>query len=100
MERLREAGLYLKPSKCQFHVQEVAFLGFIVRSEGGKMDTAKVSAITEWPPPKSVHDARVFLGLANFYRRFIKNFSKVASPITTLLKKDRRFQWTPQAQKG
>ena len=98
LERLREAGLCLKPSKCQFHVQEVAFLGFIVGPNGIQMDPFKVEAITTWPVPKSVHDIRVFLGLANFYRRFIHNFSKVAAPITELLRKNRRFKWTLEAQ--
>src|SRR5271156_3593683 len=85
---------HLKPSKCQFHVQEVAFLGFLVGPTGVRMDPAKVEAITSWLTPESVHDVRVFLGLANFYRRFIKNFSKVATPMTALLKKNRRFCWT------
>jgi len=67
LERLRDAGLYLKLSKCQFHVQEVTFLGFVVGLGGVKMDPAKVEAITSWPTPKSIHDIRVFLGLANFY---------------------------------
>ena len=98
LERLQEAGLCLKPSKCQFHVQEVAFLGFLVGPTGVRMDPAKVEAITSWPTPESVHDVRVFLGLANFYRRFIKNFSKVATPMTALLKKNRRFRWTQEAQ--
>ena len=98
LERLRDAELYLKPSKCQFHVQEVGFLGFIVGPRGIQMDPAKVSAITSWPVPTSVHDIRVFLGLANFYRRFIRNFSKAAAPITALLKKNRKFRWTPEAQ--
>jgi hypothetical protein len=62
------------------------------------MDPQKVNAITSWPVLKSVHDIRVFLGLANFYRRFIRNFSKVAAPISALLKKNRKFQWTPEAQ--
>src|ERR1700694_3014953 len=75
----------------QFHVQEIAFLGFIVSSEGICMDPSKVAAIAEWPIPKSVHDIRVFLGLANFYRRFIKDFSKVSTPITALLKKNKKF---------
>ena len=98
LERLREAGLYLKPSKCQFHMQEVAFLGFIVGPNGIQMDPTKVEAITTWPVPKSVHEVRVFLGLAYFYRRFIQYFSKVAAPITELLRKNRRFQWTSGAQ--
>jgi len=98
LERLQEAGLCLKPSKCQFHVQEVAFLGFLVGPTGVRMDPAKVEAITSWPAPESVHEVRVFLGLANFYRRFIKNFSKMATPMTALLKKNRRFRWTQEAQ--
>jgi len=75
LERLRQAELCLKPSKCEFHVQEISFLGFVVGSQGVQMDPSKVAAITSWPVPKSVHDIRVFLGLANFYRRFIDNFS-------------------------
>jgi hypothetical protein len=98
LERLQEAELCLKPSKCQFHVQEVAFLGFLVGPNGVKMDPAKVEAITSWPIPKSAQDIRMFIGLANFYRRFIKNFSKMAAPMTALLKKNRRFQWTQEAQ--
>ena len=98
LERLREAGLCLKPAKCQFHVEEVAFLKFIVESNEVRMDSSKVEAITSWPAPESVHDIRVFLGLANFYRRFIQNFSKVAAPITELLRKNRKFRWTSEAQ--
>jgi hypothetical protein len=102
LERLREAGLYLKPSKCQFHAEEVEFLGFVIGKNGVAMDPGKVESITSWPTPKSVHDIRTFLGLANFYRRFIKDFSKLASPITRLLKKEnnKSFQWTEDAQKA
>src|SRR5271170_8055094 len=98
LERLQEAGLCLKPSKCQFHVQEVAFLGFLVGPTGVRMDPAKVEAITSRPTPESVHDVRVFLGLVNFYRCFIRNFSKVAAPIMAQLKKNQRFRWTQEAQ--
>ena len=103
LTRLREAGLLLKPSKCQFHVTEVEFLGFIVGNDGVKMDPAKVESITSWPTPKSPHDVRMFLGLANFYRRFIRGFSDLAKPLTRLLKKDnlaRRFRWDSEAQKA
>ena len=62
------------------------------------MDPVKVEAITTWPIPKSIHDIRVFLGLANFYQRFIRNFSKLALPVTSLLKKNRRFHWDKEAQ--
>ena len=97
-ERLRAEGLCLKPSKCQLHVQEVAFLVFLVGPEGVRMDPVKVEAITTWPIPKSMHDILVFLGLANFYRRFIRNFSKLALPMTSLLKKNHRFHWDKEAQ--
>jgi hypothetical protein len=103
LERLREAGLFLKPSKCQFHVQEVEFLGFIVGNDGVKMDPAKVESITSWPIPKSPHDVRMFLGLANFYRRFIRGFSGLATPLTRLLKKEnlaRKFHWDEKAQRA
>jgi hypothetical protein len=62
------------------------------------MDPAKLSAISIWPAPKSVHEVRVFLGLANFYHQFIKNFNKIASPIISLLKKYRKFHWDSVAQ--
>jgi transposase InsO family protein len=100
MERMGKVELYLKPSKCQFHVQEVEFLGFIVGKEGVKMDPTKVQSITSWPTPKSAHDIRTFLGLANFYRRFIENFSKTVTPLTNLLKKEQRFNWTRDADQA
>ena len=91
LERLRDTGLYLKPSKYVFHVQEVPFLGFIIGPHSVKMDPAKVEAVTSWPTPHSVHDIRVFLGLASFYRCFIDNFSCIVTPLTNLLKKGKRF---------
>jgi Reverse transcriptase (RNA-dependent DNA polymerase)/RNase H-like domain found in reverse transcriptase/Integrase zinc binding domain/Chromo (CHRromatin Organisation MOdifier) domain/Integrase core domain len=100
LERLRDAGLYLKPSKCVFHVEEVTFLGFVIGPDGVKMDPAKVEAITSWPTPRSVHDIRVFLGLASFYRRFIDNFSGIVAPLTNLLKKGKRFHWDKSTQKA
>ena len=100
LERLRDAGLYLKPSKCVFHVQEVSFLGFVIGPEGVKMDPEKVEAITSWPAPRSVHDIRVFLGLASFYRRFIDSFSRIVTPLTNLLKKGKKFHWDKTAQKA
>ena len=100
LARLQEAGLFLKPSKCEFHTQEVEFLGFIIGEHGVKMDPGKVDTVTSWPAPKSPHDVRMFLGLANFYRRFIKDFSRLAAPLTRLLTKERmakRFRWDEDA---
>jgi len=98
LTRLRSARLFAKPEKCQFHVSEIEFLGYVISPSGISMDPSKVSAITSWPPPKSVHDIQVFIGFANFYRRFISNYSGITSPITYLLKKNVDFIWSNDAQ--
>ncbi len=100
LERLRSAQLYAKAEKCEFHRAEIEFLGYIISPSGVNMDSKKVSAITSWPVPKSVHDIQVFLGLANFYRRFVKGFSKIALPLTALLAKNAEFIWSPSAQQA
>src|SRR5690606_17348029 len=97
MKKLLDAQLQAKLSKCEFHKTEVEFLGFIISTEGIKMDPKKVNDVLDWKTPQNVHDIQVFLGFANFYRRFIKNFSKVVAPITRLLKKDIPFIWDHSA---
>jgi len=97
LQRLEENDLYLKLSKCEFHRSRISFLGYIIADDGISMDPLKVDAIKSWPTPKSVLDIQVFLGLANFYRRFIKGFSKIIAPITRLLKKDVQFGWDKSA---
>jgi hypothetical protein len=84
LERLIEVKLYAKLSKCEFHTREVGYLGFIVTPEGVHMEKDRVKSIEEWPEPASVRDVRIFLGFANYYRRFIKGFSRVAAPLHLL----------------
>jgi hypothetical protein len=94
LEKLREHKLYAKFSKCEFWLSEVGFLGHIVTKDGIAVDPAKVTTVTEWEPPKNVGEIHSFLGLAGYYRRFIENFSKIAKPMTELLKKEKKFEWT------
>jgi transposase InsO family protein len=98
LKRLEEHDLFAKPEKCTFRVKEVEFLGMIVSREGIKMDDSKVKAIREWPTPKTVRGVRSFLGLANFYRRFIEGYAQVARPLNDLTKKDTPFAWKEAQQ--
>ena len=86
LEKLRQYGLYVKLSKCVFDSSEIEFLGFIVNRLGVAMDPVKLGSVATWPLPKSFRDVQVFLGFANFYRRFIDKFSRVASGLSDLLK--------------
>lgn len=91
---LRENRLFGKLSKCEFFKDEVEYLGFRIGKNGVSTDPGKIQAIVNWPIPTSVRDVRSFLGLAGFYRKFVKDFSKIATPLYNLTKKDQKFQWT------
>ena len=88
LERLRRYRLFAKLSKCSFHTSSTSFLGFVVKTDGIVMEEDRVDTIRNWPEPKSLRDVQVFLGLANFYRRFVQGFSKIAEPLTGLMRKD------------
>lgn len=87
LERLRLHKLYASPKKCHFMTQEVEFLGIIVNDQGLQVNPAKTAVIKQWPRPQSLSEVRGFLGLASFFRRFIKNFSGIALPLSNLTKK-------------
>ena len=79
-----ENRLLVKAEKCEFHVPSVAFLGFIISQGRVEMDPGKVTAVTDWPTPTNRKQLQRFLGFANFYRRFIRNYSHIAAPLTAL----------------
>ena len=86
LDVLRRHGLFANLKKCQFHKDEVRFLGYIVSPQGVKMEDEQIEAVKNWPKPTSVRDIQVFIGFANFYRRFIRGFSRIAAPLTSMLK--------------
>ncbi|KAI2650216.1 Retrotransposon-like protein 1 [Labeo rohita] len=98
LQRLVQHKLYAKEEKCQFHQESIAFLGYIISPEGVAMDEAKVKAVQNWPQPRTLKELQRFLGFSNFYRRFIRNFSTVAAPLTAMVKRgETRLTWSPDA---
>jgi hypothetical protein len=90
--------LYAKLSKCEFWLKQVAFLGHIISKGGISIDLSKVQDVLSWKAPTSFNNIRSFLGLAGYYWRFIEGFLKISKPMTKLLKKDKRFEWTPACE--
>ncbi|XP_057734274.1 uncharacterized mitochondrial protein AtMg00860-like [Arachis stenosperma] len=100
LQILRDRKLYAKLSKCEFWKSEVKFLGHVVSKQGIAMDPAKVEAVMIWERPTSLTEIRSFLGLAGYYRRFIKGFSQLALPLTKLNRKRTPFVWTLECEKS
>ncbi|XP_072770759.1 DNA-binding protein RFX2 isoform X1 [Nerophis lumbriciformis] len=98
LQRLLENCLYVKAEKCVFHSKSVPFLGFIVERGQLRADPAKIQAVVDWPTPTSRKHLQRFLGFSNFYRRFIRNFSRVAEPLTRLTSTKLPFLWTSETQ--
>ena len=98
LQRLREAGLKLKTPKCAIVCKEVTYLGYIVSAEGIRTDPKKVQAVQEFPTPSNVTQLRSFIGLTSYYRRFIRNYTRVAGPLHALTGKNRTFVWDDACQ--
>ena len=98
--RIRDAGLKIKPEKCSFLKEKVKYLGHIVSKEGIAADPEKTATVKTWPTPTSTKEVQQFLGLANYYRRFIKDFAQIAKPLHKLTERTSSFLWTTECQKS
>jgi hypothetical protein len=94
LQRLRDHRLYAKLSKCDFWLREIKFLDHTISQDGISVDPEKVQEVMDWKPPTTVRQIRSFLGLAGYYRRFIPDFSRIAKPMTELLKKGVKYDWS------
>ena len=99
LRRLEENDLYVKPEKCAWKVRKIGFLGVVIGPSRIEMEKEKVDGVLSWPKPKNVKDVRKFLSLANYYRRFIKDFAQVARPMNMLMRKDMKWQWGSSSRK-
>jgi hypothetical protein len=90
--------LYAKLIKSEFWLKQVAFLGHVISKGGISVDPSKVQDVLSWKAPTSVGDIRSLIGLVGYYQRFIEGFSKISKPMTELLEKDKRLEWTPACE--
>jgi hypothetical protein len=97
-QRLLEANLKLKPSKCRFFQKEIPCLGHIVSEDGVRTDPEKVAAVKNWPQPKNAKEIRSFLGLCSYYRKYVKGFAMIARPLHKLAEKNAKYVWTEECQ--
>ena len=93
LQTLRTHQLYAKLSKCEFCLNSMSFLGHVISKEGVQVDPKKVEAVSNWPRPTNVTEIRSFLGMAGYYRIFVKDFSKISTPLTLLIRKQVKFEW-------
>ena len=100
LRRLEENDLFVKPEKCVQKVREVRFLGVIIGEDEVRMEKEKVQGVIEWPVLKDVKDIQKFLGLANYYRWFVKDFAKIARPLHEMMRKENKWNWGERQQKA
>jgi hypothetical protein len=98
--KLRAHKLYAKFNKCEFWLEKISFLGHILTAKGVAVDPGNVETVSNWQQPTNVSEIRSFLGLAGHYQRFIEGFSKIARPMTELLKKEKKFNWTELCERS
>jgi len=99
LKRLEENNLFVKLEKCKWKVREVEFLGVVIGPKGVEMQRKKVEGVLNWPVPRNVKEVQKFLGLANYYRRFIKDFTKIVAPLHVLVRKEQKWKWEKEQKK-
>ena len=100
LSKLRDAGLKLKPSKCSLLQKQVSFLGHVVSGEGIRTDVEKGRVVADWPVPVNLREVRSFVGLCSYYRRFVKDFATISSPLHALTRKNASFHWSEDCQEA
>jgi len=100
LKRLEENDLFVKPEKCKWKVREVEFLGVVIGPRGVEMQKEKVERVLNWPAPRNVKEVQKFLGFANYYRRFIKNFARIVAPLHILVRKEQKWKWEKEQKKA
>jgi len=98
LRHLRANNLFASLGKCVFHCQQVKFLGYVLGPQGVQMDKSKVQTIQDWPTPRHLRDVQAFLGFANFYRRFIRNYSEITVPLIRLTRKSCPWNWSSECE--
>jgi len=98
IRRLEENDLFVKPEKCKWKVREVEFLGVVIGPKGIKMQKEKVEGVLNWLAPRNVKEVQKFLGLANYYMRFIKDFARIAAPLHVLVRKEQKWKWEKEQE--
>jgi len=93
LKRLEENNLFVKPEKCKWKVREVEFLGVVIGPKGVEIQKEKIEGVLSWPAPRNIKEVQKFLGLANYYRRFIENFARIAAPLHVLVRKEQKWKW-------
>jgi len=100
LKRLEENDLFVKPEKCKWKVREVEFLGVVIRPKGVEMQREKIEGVLNWPAPRNIKEVQKFLGFANYYRRFIKDFARIVALLHVLVRKEQKWKWKKKQKKA
>ena len=100
LKRLEENDLFVKPKKCKWKVREVEFLEVVISPKGVEMQKEKVEGVLNWLAPRNIKEVQKFLGLSNYYRRFIKDFARIAALLHVLVRKEQKWKWEEEQEEA